>query len=126
MRKPIILDPAIPVIAIIVTCIGIITHQLLYNERNPDYKYFHNFDTTNINGMLLKVGFARHGIKIGIKNYRNDFIFFPKYNLHDDVPSFHKVAERGDSIYKLAFSKEIKIIKTDGREYVYNFKIIDK
>ncbi len=124
MKKNIIGELLIYVFLFIVFVLAVLTSLLLQRENDTKYNvYYHKFDTTRINGMLLKVFDTRHGTKISIKNYRDDFLFRTKNFLNDDIPFFYKIAKRGDSIFKPAYSKYIKLIKIDGRQY--DFKIKD-
>jgi len=106
--------------------LGIIIYPLFFSDYY-DKKYkdiYCYFDSTHIEGVIEKLGTRNHGTSIKIKSIKKQFIYYPEY-LYYQKPLFRHLVEVGDSLYKPANSRKIKLIKNNKKEYIYSFKEFD-
>jgi hypothetical protein len=81
-------------------------------------------DTLNISGTIVKSSYYNGGSTFKL-NIRNETIYFPDLLvLKKQIPDgkwLYDIAEKGDSIYKAAFSDTLFLYKQNGKNYFFVF-----
>lgn len=88
-------------------------------ERNK--RFFIQFDTTNINGIINEVGIRYHGSYFKVIGIKNDFVFFPNTGKLNEFKIFDQFAKKGDTVIKYSYSDTLMLLK-NGKQYLYTFE----
>lgn len=84
------------------------------------------FYETTITGTLTNIGTLYHGTSVTVNNSAEKFLFYPYADKRlNDGKVFDNLAEKGDSIIKIAYSDSLILIKR-GKKYFYKFEKYDK
>jgi hypothetical protein len=116
----------IPILILITTFIVLVSTMMHFDEKR-DKMEFNTFFNAKITGKIVFVDF-RHK-KDAFKVNNNDSVFFfvsSLHYMHDKGNFFSDEAEKGDSVYKEAFSDTLFLFKKNGEMYMYSFAKIEK
>ena len=81
---------------------------------------FRVFNSTGINGILIKQGIVHHTTSFKVNNDTKEFVFHPRVGVSKSS-DFTYFAEIGDSIIKPPFSNTLVLIK-EHKSYTYTFE----
>lgn len=65
-----------------------------------------------------------HSDAFKIEGVKEEFIFYSYTSKLSDNKIFNYICEKGDSIIKLKYSDTLKLIRNNGKVYLYTFKKI--
>lgn len=89
-------------------------------KRAEGKRLYERFFFSDLKGKLNSVQ-----VSVGIVYFKlddgNEYAFSPVTSKKNDLNIFNYVAQRGDSVIKPSKSHTLKLIKQDGREYIYTF-----
>jgi hypothetical protein len=88
--------------------------------RNSYYTRYYNFYSTNVKGVIKRVEAENSGTFMDMQN-KIEYSFLAK-----DPDYFIKIAARGDSAIKPAFSDTLTIITKEGKKHFITFYKINK
>lgn len=87
-------------------------------------KSFNNFYSSHIEGILNGVNGHSRGVGFSIENSDKGFSFYPKTSELNNNKRFSGFAQKGDSIYKAAYSDTLRLFK-ENKVYLYTFSRIE-
>ena len=107
------------IIFLIIGAAYIYIAQKLGGEREK--RFFIQFNTTNIHGVINEVGTGYYGVVFKIKGMKEKFVFYPYNGKLNENNIFDQFAEKGDSVIKQKYSDTLILIKNN-KKYLYTFQ----
>lgn len=96
-------------------------YLMIYSDRQI-YKYYSEFNQTNIDGKIESVGMKLHGTSFRIKGNAVEFQFYPYPDKNG--MSFRSIASEGARIIKPPYSDTL-VLSKDTTEWKFTFQHSD-
>jgi hypothetical protein len=93
----------------------------IYYTRNRGKQNYNRFYNSYQNGIIEDVRGKLKGTGLKLNSDEREFVFYPYTDRINENNIFHYFAEKGDSVYKPAFSDTLQLVK-DGKVYKYTFQ----
>lgn len=107
MKKKIVISFALAILVVLYIFFAI-RHARVVGNR-----LFIQFNSSNLNDEIENVQIVDKGVGITLKNNNEEFVFFPITGPLNNYQIFNHIAEKGDTVFKPAYSDTLKLIKHD-------------